>query len=404
MQDFPAISPPDESTARQARARQAQLTKPVGSLGRLEEIGVWLAACQGSCPPRPLARPRVVVFAGDHGVARHGVSAYPPEVTGQMVANFLAGGAAVNVLASAAGAGVRVVDLAVDTPADGPGPPTQVTRYKVRRSSGRIDVEDALSAEEADAAVAAGRAVADEEVDGGADLLIAGDMGIGNTTPAAVLVAILTGAEPVAVVGRGTGVDDAGWMRKTVVIRDALRRARPVRQQPMALLRTVGGADLAGLAGFLAQAAARRTPVLLDGVVVGAAALVAEELAPGARDWWLAGHRSVEPAHTLLLEQLGLTPLLDLGMRLGEGSGALAALPLVAMSARLLAEMATFADAGVSGPDDPHAPGGPDAPDGPHPDRAGDDVPGAAEGKVEPDDDGVAPAGRGPDLVPPAAG
>ena len=350
MVEFPAIVPPDEQAGRLAEARQTQLTKPAGSLGRLEQVGVWLAACQGTCPPRPLARPRVVVFAGDHGVARHGVSAYPPEVTGQMVANFLAGGAAVNVLASVVGATVRVADLAVDLPeAASAGLPMQVTRYKVRRSSGRIDIEDALNAAEVEAAVAAGRAIADEEVDGGADLLIAGDMGIGNTTPASVLVAALTGAEPVAVVGRGTGVDDAGWMRKAATIRDALRRARPVVREPVALLRTVGGADLAAMAGFLAQAAARRTPVLLDGMVVGAAALVAEELAPGARDWWLAGHRSVEPAHALLLAHLGLEPLLDLGMRLGEGSGALAALPLVLMAGRLLAEMATFADAGVSG-------------------------------------------------------
>ena len=348
--EFPAIVPPDEDIGRQALLRHSQLTKPAGSLGRLEEVGVWLAACQGVCPPRPLTRPRVVVFAGDHGVARHGVSAYPPEVTGQMVANFLAGGAAVNVLASVAGATVRVVDLAVDGETF-PMAPAQVTRYKVRRSSGRIDREDALTAEQAEAALTAGRDIADEEVDRGADLLVAGDMGIGNTTPAAVLVAALTGAEPVAVVGRGTGVDDAGWMRKTAAVRDALRRARPVRRDPEALLRTCGGADLAGVAGFLAQAAVRRTPVLLDGVVVGAAALVAQELAPGAKDWWLAGHRSVEPAHTLVLEHLGLAPLLELDMRLGEGSGALAALPLVVMAGRVLAEMATFTDAGVSGSD-----------------------------------------------------
>jgi nicotinate-nucleotide--dimethylbenzimidazole phosphoribosyltransferase len=399
MPDFPPITPPDEATARQARARQAQLTKPAGSLGRLEEIGVWLAACQGACPPRPLSRPRVVVFAGDHGVARHGVSAYPPEVTGQMVANFLAGGAAVNVLASTAGATVRVVDLAVDMP--DAGVPAQVTRHKVCRSSGRIDIEDALSAEEAEAAVVAGRAVADEEVDGGADLLIAGDMGIGNTTPASVLVAALTGAEPVAVVGRGTGVDDAGWMRKTVVVRDALRRARPLLREPVPLLRTVGGADLAGLAGFLAQAAVRRTPVLLDGVVVGAAALVAEQLAPGARAWWVAGHRSVEPAHTLLLEHLGLTPLLDLGMRLGEGSGALAALPLVTMAGRILAEMATFADAGVSGPaeageGEAHEAGSDAGTD------AGSDTGADSPGRAGAGD--VATAGRGPADPPPAAG
>ncbi len=345
--EFPAVTPPDEEARRLAAERHTRLTKPAGSLGRLEKLGGWLAACQGACPPRPLSRPRVVVFAGDHGVARHGgVSAYPPEVTGQMVANFLAGGAAVNVLASVAGASVRVVDLAVDIPtAD---VPDAVARYKVRRSSGRIDVEDALTDAQARDAVAAGRAIADEEVDQGADLLIAGDMGIGNTTPASVLVAALTGAEPVAVVGRGTGIDDAGWMRKAAAVRDALRRARRVGRDPLALLRTAGGADLAALAGFLAQAAARRTPVLLDGLVVGAAALVAEELAPGAKAWWLAAHRSVEPAHGIVLDHLGLSPVLELDMRLGEGSGALAALPLVTMAGRVLSDMATFADAGVS--------------------------------------------------------
>ncbi len=234
--------------------------------------------------------------------------------------------------------------------------PEQISAHKVRRGSGLIDRADALTQQEVEAAIAAGRAVADEEVDGGADLLIAGDMGIGNTTPAAVLVAALTSAEPVAVVGRGTGVDDNGWMRKVAVIRDALRRARKVANDPVALLRTAAGADLAATAGFLAQAAVRRTPVLLDGVVVGAAAVVAEELAPGARQWWVAGHRSPEPAHALVLEHLDLTPLLDLGMRLGEGSGALAALPLLVLAARVLGEMATFDEAGVSGPDTPPPP------------------------------------------------
>jgi nicotinate-nucleotide--dimethylbenzimidazole phosphoribosyltransferase len=361
--EFPPIEPPDAVSASQALARQLQLTKPPGSLGRLEEVGVWLSACQGACPPRPLSRPRVVVFAGDHGIARHGVSAFPPEVTGQMVANFLAGGAAVNVLSAVSGATVRVVDLAVDSTTF-PEASAQVTRHKVRRCSGAIDREDALSADEARQAVAAGVAVADEEVDQGADLLVAGDMGIGNTTPAAVLIAALTGAEPVAVVGRGTGVDDAGWMRKATAVRDALRRARPVRTDPVALLRTAGGADLAAMAGFLAQAAVRRTPVLLDGMVVGAAALVAEALAPGAKAWWLAGHRSVEPAHQLVLDRLGLEPLLDLRMRLGEGSGALAALPLVVMAGRILTDMATFTGAGVSGAADEPAPAGAGAPDG----------------------------------------
>ncbi|MGH3979519.1 MAG: nicotinate-nucleotide--dimethylbenzimidazole phosphoribosyltransferase [Pseudonocardiaceae bacterium] len=346
--EFSRITPPDQQTRREAVARQQQLTKPAGSLGRLEEVGVWVAACQGACPPRPFAYPQVVVFAGDHGVAAHGVSAYPAEVTRQMVGNFLAGGAAVNVVSAAAGAAVRVVDMAVDTAGD--DVPPLVTRHKVRRSSGSIDVEDALSADEVGAALAAGVAIADEEIDRGADLLVAGDMGIGNTTPAAVLVAALTGAEPVAAVGRGTGIDDAGWVRKTAAIRDALRRARPVVGEPVELLRVAGGADLAAMTGFLAQAAVRHTPVILDGLAVGAAAMLAEELAPGAREWWLAGHRSVEPAHDLVLEHLELTPLLDLGMRLGEGSGAVAALPLVQLAVRLLAEMSTFADAGVSGP------------------------------------------------------
>ena len=344
---FPAIVRPDQQAHRKAVARHLELTKPAGSLGRLEELGVWLAACQGTCPPRPCTRPRVVVFAGDHGIAVRGVSAYPPEVTAQMVANFLTGGAAVNVLATSVGASVRVVDVAVDADT-----PEAIGKHKVRRSSGPIDVADALSETEVTAALEAGRAIADDEVDGGADLLVAGDMGIGNTTPAAVLVAALTGAEPVAVVGRGTGIDDAAWMRKAVAIRDALRRARSATADPVALLRTVGGADLAAMAGFLAQAAARRTPVLLDGLAVGAAAMVAEELAPGARDWWLAGHRSAEPAHDLALSHLQLTPVLDLGMRLGEGPGALAALPLLQAAAQLLAGMATFADAGVAGPVD----------------------------------------------------
>ncbi|MGH3878923.1 MAG: nicotinate-nucleotide--dimethylbenzimidazole phosphoribosyltransferase [Actinophytocola sp.] len=343
---FDTVSPPDEASRLAALARHARLTKPTGSLGRLEELGAWLAACQGQSPPKPLRRPRIVVFAGDHGVAARGVSAYPSEVTAQMVANFAAGGAAINVLAAAAGADVRVVDMAVDADT-----PEDVSGHKVRRSSAAIDAEDALTEDEVDAALAAGKSIVDEEVDAGADLLVAGDMGIGNTTAAAVLVAALTGTEPVAVVGRGTGIDDRAWMRKTAAIRDALRRAKPVTADPVALLRTVAGADIAAMAGFLAQAAVRRTPVVLDGVVSGAAALVAEELAPGARGWWVAGHRSPEPAHALVLEQLDLEPLLDLRMRLGEGTGAVAAIPLLTMAAAILSDMATFADAGITSPD-----------------------------------------------------
>ena len=344
MTDF-EITPPDADVAAAARARQDRLTKLPGSLGRLEDLSVWVAACQGVCPPRQFQRARVVVFAGDHGVTSAGVSAYPAEVTAQMVANFDAGGAAINVLAETAGASVRVVDIAVDV-AEPLSP--SIGAHKVRRGSGNIAVEDALSSEEADAAIAAGRRIADEEVDSGADLLIAGDMGIGNTTAATSLIAALTKSEPVAVVGRGTGVDDAGWARKTAAIRDALYRARGLSADPVGLLRVCGGADFAAMAGFCAQAAVRRTPVLLDGVVVTAAALVADRLAPGAREWWQAGHRSTEPAHTLALKHLELEPIIDMRMRLGEGTGAAVALPVVRAAVAALASMATFDEAGVT--------------------------------------------------------
>ncbi|MGW0251662.1 nicotinate-nucleotide--dimethylbenzimidazole phosphoribosyltransferase [Nocardia goodfellowii] len=340
---FGPVAPPDAQSRAAAEQRQAQLTKPGGALGRLEELGNWVAACQGVCPPKQFERARVVVFAGDHGVARHGVSAYPSEVTAQMVANFLGGGAAVNALAAVAGATVRVADISVDADTD-----PSISKHKVRRASGSIDREDALSLEEVAAALAAGKAIADEEIDAGADLLIAGDMGIGNTTPATVLIATLTDKEPVAAVGRGTGVDDEGWARKVAAIRDGMRRARPSAKDPVDLLRVAAGADLAAITGFLAQAATRRTPVILDGVVVTAAALVAEDLAAGASAWWLAGHRSTEPAHKLALDHLRLDPLLDLNMRLGEGSGALTALPLLRAAVAALADMSTFAEAGVS--------------------------------------------------------
>ncbi|MEU9807750.1 nicotinate-nucleotide--dimethylbenzimidazole phosphoribosyltransferase [Mycobacterium sp. NPDC050853] len=336
--------------AAAARDRQRRLTKPAGALGRLEELSAWVSACQNQCPPTTFQRPRVVVFAGDHGVAASGVSAYPSSVTAQMVRNIDAGGAAVNVLAALAGVGVRVVDIAVDSDVSLTEP---LAAHKIRRSSGNIAVEDALTTEQGHAALAAGIALADAEIDSGADLLIAGDMGIGNTTPATVLVAALTASEPVAVVGRGTGIDDAGWTRKIAAVRDALRRTKDVRTDPIALLIRAGGADLAAMTGFVAQAAVRRTPVLLDGVVVTAAALVAEQLAPGARQWWLAGHRSTEPAHSLALQRLRLDTVLDLEMRLGEGSGALVALPVLQAAAATLAQMATFDEAQIDGPQGP---------------------------------------------------
>ena len=341
------VGRPDEAARTAARKRQSALAKPTGALGRLEDLSVWIAGAQGVSPPHAFERVRAVVFAGDHGIAAQGVSAYPSAVTAQMVAGFLSGTAAVNVLAGLAGATVRVVDLAVDadTAAD-------VSSHKVRRGSGRIDREDALTHDEAVAAFRAGLAIADEEVDAGADLLVPGDMGIGNTTPAAVVVGVLTNSDVVSVTGRGTGIDDATWMRKCAAIRDAMRRCRPVAAEPMALLARGGGADIAAMTGFLVQAAVRRTPVVLDGLVSGAAALLAQKIAPRAVDWWLAGHRSTEPAHAKVLERLSLEPLLDYRLRLGEGTGALLAVPLLRAAQATLADMATFHEAGVS--DRPH--------------------------------------------------
>jgi nicotinate-nucleotide--dimethylbenzimidazole phosphoribosyltransferase len=346
--DLPPIDVPDEQMRAAARARQATLTKPTGALGRLEGLSVWAAGVQHRCPPTPFTRIRTVVFAGDHGVADRGVSAYPSEVTRQMLQNFVAGGAAVNVLAAQCGATVRVVDVSVRGTGEA---------GRIRDGSGSIDVEDAMSEAETEAALALGRRIADEEVDGGADLLVAGDMGIGNTTVAATLIAALSGAEPVVVTGRGTGIEDAGWMIKTAVVRDALRRLRRKvaaegggPASPLQVLQTLGGPDLAATAGFLAQAAVRRTPILLDGVVICAAALAAERLAPGARRWWVPATRSPEPAQAMALDTLDLgEPLLDLDLRLGEGTGALLAVPILQAAVATLADMATFESAGVSG-------------------------------------------------------
>jgi nicotinate-nucleotide--dimethylbenzimidazole phosphoribosyltransferase len=263
-----------------------------------------------------------------------------------MVVNLARGGAAANVLARQAGATLRVLDIAVSS--DVPDVPAHVSAHKVRHGSGRIDVEDALTRDEAARAVAAGEAIADEEIDAGADLLVPGDMGIGNTTPATVLIALLTSNEPHTLVGRGTGIDDAGWTRKAAAVRDAARRGRRHVADPVALLATVGGADIAAMVGFLARAAARRTPVVLDGIVSAAAALVADRLLPGAAEWWIAGHRSTEPAQAAALDALDRSPILDLGMRLGEGTGALLAVPVLQAAIATLRDMATFDEAGVS--------------------------------------------------------
>jgi nicotinate-nucleotide--dimethylbenzimidazole phosphoribosyltransferase len=337
-----AIGVPDAQVAAQARQRWDALAKPRGALGRLEELGTWVAATQGRCPPDLLTDVRVVVFAGDHGVAASGVSAYPAAVTEAMVRTFVAGGAAVNVLARQVGASVQVLDLGVAADTSDLGP--AVTAHKVRAGTGSIDVEDAMTLAEAEQAFAAGRAVADAAVDSGAQLLVAGDMGIANTTPASVLVALLTRAEVVDVVGRGTGIDDAGWMRKAAAVRDACFRGRARMADMLDLLAAVGGPDIAAMTGFFVQAAVRRTPVVLDGVVSSAAALLAHRIAFTTVRWQQAGHRSTEPAHALALDRLGLTPLVDAQMRLGEGTGALVAVPTLQAATALLAHMALLED------------------------------------------------------------
>lgn len=337
------VTAPSEEAAQVTRTRLATLATPAGALGRLAELAAWVAGVQGGSPPHDVRRARVVVFAGDHGVAAAGVSAFPRTATAALARLILDGGAAVDVLARAAGATVRLVDVAVDADL-----PAEVSALKVRRGSGRIDREDALTLAEAERAFAAGATVVDEEVDGGADLLVAGDLGVGSTTVAAVLVAATTDTEPVRVIGRGSGIDDSTWMRKVTAIRDGLRRSRQFAADPLALLAVGGGADVAALTGFLVQAAVRRTPVLLDGVVSGAAALLARAIAPGAPDWWLAGTRSPEPAQHIALERLHVTPVLDLGMGLGQGTGALAALPLLRAAILTCTETATRADAGIT--------------------------------------------------------
>jgi nicotinate-nucleotide--dimethylbenzimidazole phosphoribosyltransferase len=344
------VRPTDATAAAEAAARQARLTKPAGALGRLEAASIWMSAVQGRCPPAPFARPALVIFAGDHGVARTAAtSAYPPEVTAQMVANFAAGGAAANVLARQVGATVRVVDVSVDAdPSYLDAVDPAICADRVRRGSGSVDREDAMTLDESARALSLGARLADDFADAGADVLIAGDMGIGNTTPAATLIGLLTGHAADTVTGRGTGIDDATLHRKRDAVAAAMDRGAAAVDDPTLLLARVASPDIAAMTGYLCRAAERGLPVILDGIVSCSAALVAERISPGARAWWIAGHRSTEPASGAALECLGLDPLLDLDLRLGEGTGALLALPLLNAAAATLAQMATFDSAGVS--------------------------------------------------------
>jgi nicotinate-nucleotide--dimethylbenzimidazole phosphoribosyltransferase len=343
-----ALRPPDEEAASEAAAHHVRLTKPRGSLGALEPLGARLAGMAGTFPPPVPSPATVAVFAADHGVVAEGVTPWPQQVTAQMVAAFCAGGAAVNVLARHAGARVVAVDVGVAASLDAaPG----LRRAKVRPGTANLAREAAMSVPEACRALDVGAEVAAEAVADGARCLVTGDMGIANTTASAAVIAAFTGRPVATVTGRGTGIDDATWARKVAVVERALHRAEAdgtAGGGPLALLASLGGLEIAALAGFVVAGAAARVPVVVDGVVALAGVLAAAYLAPGTLSYCVAGHRSTEPGASAALEHLGLEPLLDLGLRLGEGTGALLALPLVEAAAKVLREMATFDAAGVT--------------------------------------------------------
>ncbi len=339
------VVPADAAAASAATELQARLTKPRGSLGSVEDIGIRLSAMAGTCPPPVPAPVTVAVFAGDHGVVAEGVTPWPQEVTAQMVANFCAGGAAINVLARHVGAEVVVVDVGVATPI--PTDSNALVRRNVAPGTRNLAVVPAMTTEEAVAALDVGLDVALQSIAAGARMVVTGDMGIGNTTSAAALIAARSGRSAAEVTGRGTGIDDAMLERKKVVIAQALSRLAP-DAEPLVVLAELGGLEIAALCGFVVGAATRRVPVIVDGVIAAAASLMATAFVPEVIDYLIVGHRSSEPGSSVVLEELGLAPVLDLGMRLGEGSGAALAVPTVQAAAKILREMATFDSAGVS--------------------------------------------------------
>ena len=339
---LPAV---DVAVEAAARARQLQLTKPPGSLGRLEDLACWFAA-RLKRPVPPMPQCEVFVFAGDHGVAARGVSAFPQAVTAQMVANFARGGAAINVLASQEGCRIEVVDVGVAS--DEP-PPPGIRNERIRAGTRDLAGTAAMTADELSAALAVGARCAREAVGRGTQLIIAGDMGIANSTAAACLICAFTGATPELVVGRGTGVDDAGLVRKREVVHLALARvAKAGLREPARTLAELGGLEIAAIAGLYLESARLGVPVMLDGYISTSAALAAAAIEPGVRDWMLASHRSAEAGQRFALEKLQLEPLVDMRMRLGEGTGAALVLPLVRAALALHSKMATFGEAGVS--------------------------------------------------------
>jgi nicotinate-nucleotide--dimethylbenzimidazole phosphoribosyltransferase len=347
------IPPVDASLAERVRAHLDDLTKPPGSLGRMEEVALSYCLARGT--PRPsLERKRIVVFAADHGVVAEGVSAFPAEVTAQMVRNMLAGGAAINVLSRHVGAELRVVDVGVADPLEGA---RGLIRRKVRSGTRNFAREPAMLEDEVRGAVGAGLQEAHLAASDAVDLLAAGEMGIGNTTAAAALMAALLPCDPAGVVGRGTGVDDATLERKAAVVSGALRNHSKACATPLGALAAVGGLEIAAMCGLMLGAAQRRIPTVVDGFISSAAALVALRLHPEARDYLVFAHCSAEAGHRPFFGRLGVKPLLDLDMRLGEGTGAALAMSLVEAAVRLYNEMATFSGARVSGRKGPKSPG-----------------------------------------------
>jgi nicotinate-nucleotide--dimethylbenzimidazole phosphoribosyltransferase len=345
---IPAI---DDAAREQALARQRRLTKPPGALGRLEDLHAWMAGVRGTAVP-PTPNPVIIVAAADHGVATEGVSAYPSAVTAQMFRNFVSGGAAINVLAAHAGARVVVVDAGVATDLDESMPEGAITTVKLRKGTSNFAATPAMTRSECTQLIARGIGLARDLAADGVDVFGLGDMGIGNTTAAAALTCAFTGHRPALTVGRGTGIDDARYAAKRAVVERALALHAPSPADPVGTLAAVGGFELAFLAGVVIGAAATRCAVVLDGYPTTAAALAAAALAPSSVDFMLASHRSAEPGHDLALAHLGLRPLLDLDLRLGEGTGAALACSLLTAALRIPHEMATFDSAGVSRAED----------------------------------------------------
>jgi nicotinate-nucleotide--dimethylbenzimidazole phosphoribosyltransferase len=338
------IDPIDQAWLSAARERQLTLTKPPGSLGRLEEIANRLAAIQRTATP-VVTKKRIYVVAGDHGVTIEGVSAYPREVTPQMVDNFLRGGAAINVLGRAGGIEVRVVDAGVDADLSDRA---ELIHAKVVRGTANFAVRPAMTRGEAETCLVKGIELAQAAANDGINLLGIGEMGIGNTTAASAITAVLLKCDPERVTGRGTGIDDAGMAHKIEVIRRAVEINKPQADDAIDILAKVGGAEIGVMAGIVLGAAANHLPVVADGFISTSAASLALRLQPNVRDYLINGHRSAERGHTALIEFIGEQPLLDLSMRLGEGTGAALAMQVIDAAAKLLSEMATFADAGVS--------------------------------------------------------